>query len=265
MLTQKVFADALRGDRSGLVEAAGPDAVVLVEAELGSAVVVTDEVVLARRTDDGGVELKTLTFPDGFRVRKVTTDDDRLVLHGFDTRHVIGTPAELAEDDLAGHLFDAYEDMVKADLALSEQYVPEIARVGEAVVPIGDEYVWVSFDHAEPAGIVELVPQARTVLTSFERHGRAGAEYLLTRMLESDEDPDEDEDEDEHEDDGEFEEFDPEAFLAAVEPTGLVIHEGGEFSVHYESASDGTYFLDNYWPSVRFTRDGTAVDLTIEA
>lgn len=40
------------------------------------------------------------------------------------------------------------------------------------------------------------------------------------------------------------EEFDPDELLAAIEPTGLVIHEGGEFRVHGESASDGTYFLD---------------------
>lgn len=264
MLTEKVFADALRGNGSELAEAAGPDGIVVVAPELGSALVVSDEVVLARRSDDGSVELRTLTLPQGFLVRHVTVEDGRFVLHSPDARIVHGTPEELAEDDLDELLFEPFADMAKADLELGEQYVAEIARAGEVVVPMGNEHVWVSFDHARPEQIVALVPHARELLASFERHGRAGAEFLLGRMPAAGDGEGDDGDVDDVEDQ-DAEEFDPAAFLAAMEPTGLVIHEGGEFSVHYESASDGTYFLDNYWPSVQFTRDGTAVDHTIEA
>jgi hypothetical protein len=48
-------------------------------------------------------------------------------------------------------------------------------------------------------------------------------------------------------------------------PTGLYVFSTRDFELHFEGASDGEYFLDNYWPSVQFTPDGMIVDYTIEA
>lgn len=259
MFTQKAFADALQGNDSELVEAAGPDGIVVVAPELSAAVAVGDQVVVGRQAGDG-VELHPLALPDDFEVCAVTTEAGQFFVTARSGWVVHGTPDELIAGDLDEILFNPFGDMPAADFTLSAEFVPAIAEAGEVYVPLRDGHVWISFDHARPDQVLALVPRARALLASFEQHGRTGAEYLLELMLRDDDE--EDQAEEEEEEDGEF---DPEDFLATMAPTGLVIHEDGDFAIHYEGASDGEYFLDNYWPSVRFDRAGTAVGWTMEA
>ncbi|MFL6119203.1 hypothetical protein [Actinophytocola sp.] len=271
MLALETFADALRGNAERLRQEAGAGALICVAPELSSVFVVgtadgkqTGTVAVVERGLVGAVEL-----PRSFQVREVARDGGQFVLTSADGRVARGTPEQFTtwtrivaegvnprfDEHLAEILVNTHQIPVR-DLAGADdtpatdpalRNVEEISRVGEAMVTVGDEEVWLTFENAWPEKVVELVPHVRELLAALETLGRTGAEFLLARTTTA-----QGSDEDRAE------------FLARMRASSLVVYLSGDFELHYEGVS-GTYYLDGYWPSVQFLANGTPVDHAIEA
>jgi hypothetical protein len=264
------FVAALRGDDTGLRTEAGPDALVRVAPALSSVLVVrADEdgeqtgTVAIVGAEGVGSAVVSFPVPTSFRVTAVGEDGGEFVLTAADGRTVHGTPNQFAsmpvhlDEDVdprrdpaffAPHL-RPHERIISlpapaADAALSD--AETVAAAGEAMVtpPDGQE-VWLDFE--TEGRVTELLPQARALLADLPGIGRTGAEFLWSRTTEGDETED-----------------DRAEFFEIMKPTSLVLSADGDFTVHYEGAA-GTYCMDGYWLSVRFTEDRTPVDHAVEA
>lgn len=269
------FRAAIEGDDTELREVAGPDAMISVVPDLSSALVVRPTTegkqagTVAVLHETGGSTLARFAVPQSFHVTGVSRDGAEFVLTAADGRTVHGTPDQFAAEPLLlneehnpryaeqreqiffeRHLlppkrFTSPAEPPAADVALADE--DAVAEAGEAVVKIGDNEVWLSFECGGPGKVRQLLPHARGLLADVERIGREGAEFLWARHTE-----------------GEESEADKAEFLAVARPTSLVVYVSGDFAVHYEETSE-VYVMDGYWLAVQFTADRTPVDHTVEA
>lgn len=272
MLDLEIFAAALRDDKR-LRREAGPDAVFCVAPELHSVFLVqkaedgTQAGTVAIVGSGGGV-VGVVDLPRSFQVRTITHDDARFALTSADGRTATGTPdqfdahprlvaesvnpryqEQLEEIFLNTHLLRnravAGIDAPTTDQGLDGPELDEIIRLGEAMVTVADEELWLKFDNAWPEKVSELLPHTRDLLARLDHLGRAGAEFLWAEVSPGDE-PESD-------------------FLEMMTPTSLVMFLTGDFEIHYEGISDTEYYMDGYWPAVHFLANGTPVDHAIEA
>lgn len=269
------FKAAIEGDDTELRNVAGPDAMINIAADLSSVLVVRPTTegkqagTVAILHEGGGSTLARFGVPGSFRVTAVDRDGDEFVLTSDDGRTVHGTPDQFAAEPLLigeeynpryaeqreqifyeRHLlppkrFSSPAESPAADRALSEP--DAVVEAGEAMVTIGDEELWLSFECAGPGKVEQLLPHARALLADIERIGRDGAEFLWAGTAEDDET-----------------EEDKAEFLEVARPTSLVIYVSGDFAVHYEETSE-VYVMDGYWLAVQFTADRTPVVHYLEA
>ncbi|HEX6352090.1 hypothetical protein [Actinophytocola sp.] len=267
-----VFRDALHGNGKRLRKAAEPDGVFCVAAEPHS-------VFLVQNSDDGTQSatvgscgrVSIVELPRSFRVQDIAYDAGEFVLTSADGQVAHGSPDQftaqprlVAEEHNPRYQEQLTEIFLRthqlSELTQSDKPYPppsvgpelagpelaDILRVGQALVPLGEHEVWLSFDYAGPEKVADLLPLARELLADFDRLSRAGAELLWDRTTE-----------------GEEIESDRAGFLAEMIATSLVVLLSGDFELHYEGAED--FFMEGYWPSVQFLADRTPVDYVIEA
>lgn len=273
MLDHDTFAAALRGDETRLRDEVGADAVVCVAPELESVFVV-------RTGEDGGQTatvggpgiVAVVRLPRAFRVTEITSDGGRFVLTDAEGRTARGTPAQFRswpmlldadvnpdyEAQLEAVLLDTHRvpeyatlsEGPRTDLAMSGPEVAQIIQAGEAMIVVdGEDAIWLDFDNAWPEKVEELLPHTRALLADLQAIGRAGAEFLWHQTENATED-----------DEGSAEEF-----FATMAPTTLVVYVTGDFAVHYERMSGSVFYMDGYWPAVRFRADRTPVDHFVDA
>jgi hypothetical protein len=269
------FKAAIEGDDTELRNVAGPDAIIRVAPDLSSALVVrpTSEGkqagTVAILHEGGGSTVARFGVPRSFRVTAIDRDGEEFVLTAEDGRTVHGTPDQFAADPLLideehnpryaeqreqifyeRHLlppkrFTSPVEPPATDAALSEP--DAVIEAGEAMVKLGEDELWLSFECAGPGKVAQLLPHARELLADIERIGRDGAEFMWSRTAEADE-TEEDRDE----------------FFEVARPTSLVIYVSGDFAVHYEETTE-IYVMDGYWLAVQFTADRTPVIHYVDA
>lgn len=299
MLDFDIFTAALKGDETRLRDEVGPDAIVCVASELGHVLVVQPgEDGRQRGTVGGPGQVAEVRLPRTFTVTQVTHDDTQFVLTDARGRVARGTPDQFAwspmildaevnpayDEQFEAVLLDTHRiphdrdtdlDGPRTDPSLSGPEIAELLRAGDATVVDGETELWLHFENAWPEKIEELLPHARTLLAAIDTLGRTGAEFLWNQAEEDEDgeedepdlaDEDEDGDHDEEDDEDEYGEVaSEEDFFELAKPTSLVVYVTGDFAIHYEELSDTYFYMDGYWPAVRFRADGTPVDHYVAA